>query len=242
MTYKWQQWLRKWRAIAENSTLEGPSSIVIASGGRDYGVLSVSKFDREYHRGKPHVKTSGQDFSNDTTLFSEATRDLGIMRIIYDDNILVFVIEPGPDVIEWRASTEGVSEKSLLKVMRNGDLGRRIRGREPAAVKNLQSRLKDADRKAADALGRLQEIIAQHKKESEQWRISEGGYEDERNEMKRQIGAMQANIESLNEKLSNYKGAPQSSGTMTSPLGKAGDRGTMLTSTKRLPGNFEGRK
>lgn len=227
MTYPWVRWLKGWRTIADTSSPTTYVSIVVAVDGTDYEVLRVSKFHADYDEDKPYyVETSIREFNDRTALFSKATRDLGIVRVITSKHKPTFVVEPGADVFEWRSATEGVSVGKLVKTMRAGDLGRRIRRRDRKAAKDSQERqvaieqeyeaelqelrvrLKEAEQRAAE-----QEMIADRMRKS---RIKE------------------------NKELGLPRGVPPSSGPLADTLGKAQERGTKLTSNKPLPGNFEG--
>ncbi len=227
MTYPWVRWLKDWRTIANTSSPTADVSIVVAVDGADYEVLRVSRFHVDYDAEKPHVETSIRAFNDRTALFSKATRDLGIVRVITSKHKPMFVVEPGADVFEWRSATEGVSVGKLVKAMREGDLGRRIRRRDRKAAKDSQERLvaieqeyqaelqelgvrlKEAEQRAAE-----QEMIADRMRKS---RIEE------------------------NEELGLPRGVSLSSGPLADTLGKAQKRGTKLTSSKPLPGNFEGK-
>ena len=159
-------------------------------------------------------------------MFSKATRDLGIVRVITSNHRPMFVVEPGADVLEWRSVTEGVSVGKLVKVMRAGDLGRRIRRRDRKAAKDSQERQVAIEQ---EYKAELQELHVRLK-EAEQRAAEQEMIADR----------MRKSLIEENEKPGPSRAVLPSSGTLADPLGKARERGTKLTSNKPLPGNFEG--
>src|SRR5258708_7296595 len=108
MDYLWEQWLKDWRSIADESTATKYVAVVRKEGDSEFEVLRVSKFNAEYDEDTAHVVTTIRRFNDKTAILSRSTRDLGIVRIITNGGRPAFVIEPGADVIEWHAITEGV--------------------------------------------------------------------------------------------------------------------------------------
>lgn len=225
--YSWGTWLKTWREIADQSDPTSYIAIEITKDGEKFEVLRVSKFNKAFDADKPCVKTSIREFNEKTALHSRATRDLGIVRAITNKHQPMFLIEPGADTIEWMALTQGVSINELVKVMRAGDLGRRVRRLDRKALKNSHEQ-KDA---AYMALQREQERMHAELR----------AIEDELAETKQARDRMRDTlIESNEERFKNHpRMTAPSSGTMASPLGTARDKGTKITSTKSLPGNFE---
>ncbi|MDA8182809.1 MAG: hypothetical protein M0Z26_10740 [Acidithiobacillus sp.] len=225
--HPWLKWLKHWRTIADKSS---PTTYVSILTTVDrsvfYEVLRVSKFHPDYDGDKPHVETSIREFNDKTALHSKATRDLGIVRVITNNRKPAFVIEPGADVLEWRAVTEGVSVRSLVEVMRAGDLGRRVRCRDRKAAKDSRERQVAIE----------QELM----EEAKDLRTRLINTEAERDDAMRDRDRMKENLIKQNEEQHRLGIVPPSSGTMTNPLEKAQKRGFMLTSNKILPGNFEG--
>jgi hypothetical protein len=93
-------------------------------------------------------------------LFTNRTRDLGIVRVIAVHGRPRYVLEPGADAVDWAADIEGVSPGELAQSIREGALGRRVarlamrqerRSREvlEAKVQALRERVQDAEAEAA---------------------------------------------------------------------------------------------
>lgn len=222
----WLKWLKHWRKIADKSSPTTYVPILATVDGIYYEVLRVSKFHPDYDGCRPYVETSIREFNDKTAIYSKATRDLGIVRVITNNRRPAFVIESGADVLEWRAVTESVPVKKLVEVMRVGDLGRRIRRRDRKAAKNSRER---------------QEAVVQELREEVnelQVRLSKA--EADRDEAKLDRERMRENLIKQNDEQDQLGMVPPSSGTMANPLAKAQKNALKLTSTKRLPGNFGG--
>ena len=226
MPYSFAEWLKDWQAIADASNATTDVPIVIAVDGIDYEVLSVSRFHSGYDERTPHIETSIREFNDKTPLLSKATRDLGIVRVITRRRQPMFMVEPGADVLQWRSATEGVTVGKLVKVMRAGNLGRRIRRRDRRAAKDSQERQEAIEQEYSSTL----EDLLVRLKETE-FNLAEE---------KRNGNRMRKTIIEHNEERDRSGGVPPSSGTMAGALGRAQDRGTKLTSNKPFPGNFEG--
>lgn len=233
MAYLWLKWLKSWRAIADKSNPTTYVSIVTTVDGTDYEVLRVSKFQQDCDGDKPYVETPIREFNDKTALHSKATRDLGIVRVITNNRKPAFVIEPGADVLEWRALTQGVSVKRLVEVMRAGDLGRRVRRKDRRAAK--------ASREQLEAV--RQELI----KEVDEGRTREkkllerlGEVKTELDNAKKDRDRMREYIIKQNEEQHLPEMVSTGSGAKACTLGTAQKRGCKLTSSKPLPGNFEG--
>lgn len=219
MTYSWPKWLKHWRAIADASSPTKYEPIVATVDKTVYEVLRVSRYHADDDGDKPHVETSIRGFNDRTALFSKATRDLGIVRVITNNRKPMFVIEPGADALEWRCATEGVTAGRLVKVMRAGDLGRRIRRRDRKAAKDSQERQVAIEQELRSELTDARERVA---------------------ELERHVARMQETIIKRNEEPPGSGRAPLSSGSLADGLGKAQERGVKLTSDKPLPGSFGG--
>lgn len=226
MPYSFVEWLKHWRTIADAASATTFVPILCTVDGTTYEVLRVSRFHSDYDQDTPHVETSIREFNDRTALLSRATRDLGIARVITSKHRPVFVVEPGADVLQWRSVTEGVNIGILVKVMRAGNLGRRIRRRDRKAAKDSQERQEAIEQEykstIEDLRARLKEAkdaLAEHKR----------------------IGArMRETITEQNEEIDRSGHVLPSSGAMADALGRAQDRGTQLTSNKPLPGHFKG--
>lgn len=240
MDYTWQNWLQQWRTIADNSESDTYLPIMITVDTVHYELLRISKFNREYDEEKPHILTSIRDFNDKTAILSRATRDLGIVRVITKKHTPTFIIEPGADVLKWISKNEGVSAGKLVKIMRSGDIGRRIRRRDRKTAKDLHEKNLSAEQKLKAKLEQQEEIVTALNFELEQSLIYKRRLLEEVNEMKRQRSLMEKNIIEKNNKLSKFENEPHSSGTMVSSIGVADQRGIKVLSNKPLPGNFGG--
>lgn len=225
--YTWLTWLKNWRTIADESDPMSYIPIEITQDGKEYEVLRVSKFSTTSDADKPCVKTSIREFNEKTALHSRATRDLGVVRVITNKLKPMFLIEPGADTIEWMAMTQGVPVNDLVKVMRAGDLGRRVRRLDRKALKN--------SREETDA------AYVELQREREKMQKAIDAIEAELTNTKRARDRMRDTlIEQNEEQLKNNPRTPvPASGTRASPLGTAQDKGTKITSTRPLPGSFE---
>jgi len=186
----------------------------------------VSKFQQDHDGDKPHIETRIRKFNDKTALHSKATRDLGIVRVITNNRKPAFVIEPGADVLEWRALTQGVTVKKLVEVMRAGDLGRRVRLRDRKALKDSREQRAAIDQERSQELAELRTRVR--------------NLEAERNSAKQDADRMRENLIKQNEEQHCSEMVPLGSGTKACALGTAQGRGYKPTSNKPLPGNFEG--
>lgn len=232
MTYPWLKWLKNWRTIADKSSATAYVPIMTTEGGTDYEVLRVSKFHQDHDGNKPHVKTPIREFNDKTALHSKATRDLGVVRVITNNRKPAFVIEPGADVLEWRALTQGVSVTKLVEVMRAGDLGRRVRRRDRRAAKDSREQLAVVRQELNQE---LEEVRSREKNLLKQ--LAE--MKTELNSAKQDRDRMRENLIRHNEEQCRPEMVPLGSGTTACPLGTAQKRGYKAKSNKPLPGNFE---
>lgn len=228
----WKNWLAGWRNIAEKSTLTEYQPIVWDESG--YEVLRVSRYDNNFDGDKSHIKHTISEFNDHIVWFSRATRDLGIVRVITNRGEPTFVIEPGGEVIEWRAEKEGVSVTTLMRVMRAGDFGRRVRRRDRMALKNSHA---EWDAKKAELEQELQNAYSHNK--SLEYQSSQLQYE--KTEAVERESKMRKNLISHNEQ-QDRQGVPtpKSDPSLACALGKAQDKGAKLTSNYPLPGHFGG--
>lgn len=228
-----KNWLDDWRTIADQSTPTTYQPIVITASGTEYEVLSVSGYDANVDGNKPHVKNTIREFNDNIVRFSRATRDLGIVRVITNRGVPMFVIEPGGQVIEWLADTQGISVNTLMKVMRAGDLGRRVRRRDRVALKNSreESVAKEAE---------LKQEIKDMSTQINYLKIKHAELKNENAEITEREKKTRDNLISQNEKQLSQGMTPLGSGTLTGALGKAQSNGTKLTSPFPLPGHFGG--
>jgi|APLak6261667961_1056064.scaffolds.fasta_scaffold02116_4 hypothetical protein len=233
MHYTWTKWLKAWRTIADKSSPNEYIPITITADDMDFEVLRVSKFHKEYDGNKPYVETPIREFNDKTALHSRATRDLGIMRVITNNHKPAFVIEPGADVLDWIALTQGVAVKSLVEMMRTGDLGRRVRRRDRKALKDSRSQALAVHQELSEE---LDELRAREKKLEKQLNVIQAELDDAitaRNRMKE-------NLIKQNKEQCCTKSVPVGSGTEACSLGTLMESGYKLTSCKPMPGSFEG--
>ena len=229
----WKNWLDDWRNIADTSTPTTYEPIVSTKSGTEYEVLRVSGYDNHFDGDKPHVKNTIREFNDNIVRFSRATRDLGIVRVITNRGVPKFVIEPGGQAIDWLAETEGISVIALLKVMRAGDLGRRVRRRDRIALKNSREEL------AAKKAELTQELQDTHSQKMElEHKIAQ--LNNDNAEVTERERKMRQNLISQNEQLVSQGMTVPGSGTLTCALGTAQSNGTKLTSPFALPGHFGG--
>lgn len=171
---RWEQWLKDWRTIANQSTEREYIPIYWKREGVLYELLRVSRYCEKIDGEVPHVTTSIREFNEKTAVHSRATRDLGIVRVITHRHQPAFLLEPGAHVLGWIAQSQGVTEKRLVQVMRAGDLGRRVRLRNRKALKAsreqlvataevLKQDLEDAKSETTGLVLRLEEAKAQLK-------------------------------------------------------------------------------
>jgi hypothetical protein len=156
----WKEWLRAWRQIADSVTEGRYKEITANHDGRDYNVLRISLYDPEIDGERRTVRTPVREFDDKVALFTNRTRDLGIVRVIAVHGRPRYVLEPGADAVDWAADIEGVSPAELAQSIREGALGRRVarlatrqerRSREvlEAKIQALRERVQDAEAEAA---------------------------------------------------------------------------------------------
>ena len=224
---KWSEWLKDWRAIANQSHENEPTSITITWGDARFEVLRVSKFYNKFDtKMAAYVKTPIREFNNRTALHSRATRDLGIVRVITNKHKPMFLIEPGGDVLDWMASTQDIQVKELVKVMRMGDLGRRVRRRDRKALKDSEAR----------NLAVQEEL----NKEIDDLRLRERELMELLEDAKNDRDRMRDNLITQNGEQSKSGMILSDSGTESSPLGTRKNSGYKSTSNKPLPGSYGG--
>jgi hypothetical protein len=220
----WNEWLRGWRAIADESTSDEYFPITDHVNNRAFEVLRISRYDPDSDADKQYVETKIREFNDNKARFSRLTMYLNIGRVITNKNRPVFVLEPGADAIEYVAAYEGVTPKQLVRAMCAGRLGRAVRSRDRMAAKNSVAQYD------AKILVLNEEL---HRKDLEKAEL-----EDDLAESKKAHAI-------LNQRLSQKNGAgggavPSStSGTMASPLGTASE-GFKPVTNKPLPGSFGG--
>ena len=231
MSYRWKEWLENWRQIANEASPKTRTSILMSVGGEDYEVLCVSRFWEESDADKRVLKTTIREFNDKRVSQSRSTRDLGLPRVITNYGKPAFLIEPGAEAVEWRAATEGVPVKELVKTMRGGDLGRHIRRLDRKAKRAATEKVETLEEEI-EALQGMERSLRREIEEKE----------EEVNELRRITSRQRENIVELNCKQGGEGPESPGSGPLESPIEKARKRGYKATSNKPLPGTFEGRK
>jgi hypothetical protein len=247
VNYTWEEWLKGWRQIADQSRTNKYLAIGRKLDGVEFELLRVSRFDSEYDEDKRHVVTSIRKFNDQTALLSRATRDLGIVRVITNGSRPAFVVEPGAQVTQWHAKAEGVSEETLVQVMRAGELGRRVRQRDRKALKNSHAQhlaeMHEVKKKIRELEREIEEFNTLKFKLSEQARDAESRAiraKMERDTIMEAHERMVADRVQENEQsLRRGKPFPKSE-SKTCALGTAQEQGRKLTTKKRLPGSYGG--
>lgn len=115
-----------WREVAESVPADRYGNIVASAGGEDFKILRISHYDEDVDGGRKMVDTASRDFDDAQAYFSHVTRDAHLTRAITLRGKRKFVLEPGPQVIGFKAAREGVSVKTFIAAAREGILGRRI--------------------------------------------------------------------------------------------------------------------
>lgn len=231
MTYPWLKWLKNWRTIADTSSPTTYIPIVTTVDGTVFEVLRVSKFQQDHDGNKAHIETTIREFNDKTALHSKATRDLGIVLVISNNRKPTFVIEPGADVLEWRASTHGVSAKKLLEVMREGEIGRRVRRKDRNALKNSREQ-------QAAAIEELNDELAETRAHEKKLLAQLAEIELELDSAKKDRDRMRETVIRQNEKHGS-KNIPADSGTEKCTLGPL-TKGDVPKHIVNLPGHFNG--
>ena len=159
-TFEYKDFSDDWREIAESVPADRYGDITATAGGQAFKILRISHFDADVDGGKMMVETAARDFSDASPYFSHITRDAHVSRIITLRGKPKFVLEPGSQVIKFKAAREGVSVSKFIAAAREGSLGRRIaeeaireektaRLCAEAKVLALTERLKDIEEETA---------------------------------------------------------------------------------------------
>ena len=159
-TFDMKAFNEDWREVAESVPVDRYGNIVASAGGEDFKILRISHYDEDVDGGRKMVNTASRDFDDSQAYFSHITRDAHVARAITLRGKRKFVLEPGSQVIPFKAAREGVSVKTFVAAAYEGALGRRIaelaireekdaRLLADARVRVLEARLKDVEEEAA---------------------------------------------------------------------------------------------
>lgn len=154
-TFNIKDWNDDWREVAESVPADKYGNIVANVDGQDYKILRVSHFDEDVDGGKTMLDTAARTFDDAQAYFSHITRDAHVARALTVRGHRRFVLEPGPQVIPFKAAREGVSVKKFVAAAREGALGRRI---AEAAIQEEKDARLVAEAKVAVLTARLKDI------------------------------------------------------------------------------------
>lgn len=151
-----KEFVEDWREVMESTPRDRYGSVVSPLGGREFTILTISHFDDDVDGTRPLIETSSREFDDGSAYFIHTTRDAQLARVITHRGRRRYVVEPGPDALDYMAGREGVSKARLLRAARDGELGRRLaRGENrkrrdaEATIAALNDRIRDLEEEIA---------------------------------------------------------------------------------------------
>jgi hypothetical protein len=154
-TFAFKDFTADWRDVIESTPPDRYGHVVAAAGGADFKILTVSHFDNDIDGDRALIETASRDFDDGSAYFTHITRDALIGRMITHRGRPRYVIEPGPDALDYMAAREGVSAKRLVRAAREGELGRRL---SAMAMREEKRKRNAAETTIAALNGRIQEL------------------------------------------------------------------------------------
>ena len=125
-TFSFKDFTTSWRDVIDSTPTDRYGHVVAGVGGVDFNILTVSHFDDDVDGDRTLIETASRDFDDGSAYFTHITRDALVGRVITHRGRPRYVIEPGPDALDYIATREGVSVKRLIRAAREGELGRRL--------------------------------------------------------------------------------------------------------------------
>lgn len=144
-----------WRGIIESTPADRYGHVIARTDGDEFKILTVSHFDPDVDDEQKLIETASRDFDDSSAYFMHITRDVLVGRTITHRGKPRYVIEPGPDALDYMAAREGVSVKRLIRAARRGELGRRLAG---IAIRDEKRRRVAAEATIAALDSRIHEL------------------------------------------------------------------------------------
>jgi len=126
MTHDIRDFNDDWREVAESIPFDRYGDITANVGEQTFKILRISRYSEEIDGDRAMVSTASRDFTDAQAFYTHITRDAHVSRVITLRGKPAYVLEPGPQVIKFKAAREGVSVKEFIAAAREGALGRLI--------------------------------------------------------------------------------------------------------------------